>query len=120
VRSYRAGAMRQQVTLQAPPAPGAEEFDTFGQPVPDWTTVGVFSAQVRPLSGREAVSARQIKAEATHAIVMRFLGPDVAVNPTCRLLYGTRTFGIIQVVNAEERDRWYEIIAQEIQTTGQV
>lgn len=117
MKHYRAGAMRQQVTLQAP---AAETLDSFGQPIPSWTTIGTYSAQIRPLSGREAIVAKQVKAEATHAITMRYLGPTIAVNPTCQLLYGSRVFGIVQVCNVEERDRWYEIIAQEVQQTGQV
>jgi SPP1 family predicted phage head-tail adaptor len=117
VKAYQCGKLRQVVTLQNP---GPETFDSFRQPVPSWTTIGVFSAQVRPLSGREAIVAKQVKAEASHMITMRYLGPSVVINPTSRLLYGSRVFGIVQVINVEERHRWYEIVAQEIQQSGGV
>ncbi len=117
MKPYRPGALRQIVTLRNP---AAETYDSFGQPIPSWTTVGIFSAQIRPLAGREAIVAKQVKAEATHGITMRYLGPSVVLNPLSQLLYGSRIFGVVQVINVEERDRWYEIIAQEIQQTGQV
>lgn len=116
--AYRSGQMRQTVTLQQPVTP--QTFDSFGQPIVSYTTSGPYSAQIRPLSGREAIVAKQVKAEATHMITMRYLGPTVVLNPLTRIVYGTRIFGVVQVLNVEERDRWYEIIAQEIQQTGQV
>ena len=64
--------------------------------------------------------ARQIKAEASHAISMRYLGPEVTLNPTDRLLLGSRTFNLVSAVNVEERDRRYELVVQEIETTGTV
>jgi len=115
VKAYQCGRLRQVVTLQNP---GPEAFDAFRQPVPAWTTVGTFSASVRPLAGREAIVAKQVKAEATHMITMRYLGPTVAIDPTSRLLYGSRVFNVVQVTNVEERHRWYEVTVQEIQQGG--
>lgn len=120
MKAYQSGRLRQTVTLMAPPAPGSETFDSFYQPIPSWTTVGTFSASIRPLNGREAIVAKQVKAEATHMITMRYLGPSITINPLNRIVYGSRVFGVVQVINVEERDRWYEIVAQEIQQTGQV
>jgi head-tail adaptor len=118
VKPVRAGLLRNKVTLQAPAA--SETFDSFSQPIQSWTTIGTFFAWIRPLMGREAVVAKQVKAEATHGITMNWLGSSVSPNPTYQILYNGRVFGIIQVINVEERNIQYDIIAQEIQQTGQV
>ena len=113
----RAGKYNRVVTLQQPATP--ETYDTFGQPVPAWTTVGTYSAAIRPLSGREAVVAKQIKAEATHMIEMRY-NPSISMNPLDQLLYTklgvTRTFGVVQALNIEEANIEWQVICQEIQT----
>lgn len=118
MKPNRAGLYRQRVTLQQLATP--ETFDTFGQPVRTWNTVGTYWAEVRPLQGHEAIVAKQIKAEASHLITMRYLGTSVTLNPTDQFLLGSRVFGVVQVLNAEERNRRYEIIVREVQQTGQV
>jgi SPP1 family predicted phage head-tail adaptor len=117
VRPPRAGKYNRVVTLQTPAI--AETFDTFSQPVQAWTTVGTYSAAIRPLMGREAVAAMQIKAEATHIIEMRY-NPAFTMNPLDQLLYTklgvTRTFGIISALNVEEANIELSITVQEILT----
>jgi head-tail adaptor len=97
-----------------------ETFDTFGQPVASWTTVGTFWGFLRPATGREAIIAKQTKAEATHLLTTRYLGSGVAINPTYRWVLGSRVFGIVEIRNIEERNRAYEMTLQEIQQTGSV
>jgi SPP1 family predicted phage head-tail adaptor len=115
VKPPPAAKYNRTVTLQTPPA--TETFDTFSQPVPNWTTVGTYSAAIRPLNGREAAIARQVKAQASHAIEMRY-NPTLTMNPLDQLLYVklgvTRTFGIVQVLNIEEANIEFYIIAEEI------
>jgi SPP1 family predicted phage head-tail adaptor len=120
VKPLRIGQYRQRLTLQSPPVPGSETFDSFGQPVPNWTTVGTYWGYLRPLMGHEAVVAKQIKAEATHQLSTRYLGSSVAINPTYRWLLGSRVFGIVQIINVEERNRSYEMLVREIQQSGKV
>jgi SPP1 family predicted phage head-tail adaptor len=97
-----------------------ETFDSFSQPIPSWTTIGTYWGYLRPLTGRELVIAKQIKAEATHMLTIRYLGSEVAINPTYRWVLGTRTFGIVEVRNIEERNRSYEMTLREIQQSGSV
>ena len=106
------------MVLQSPTVP--ELVDSFGQPQKNWTTIGTYSLYLRPLSTKEAAVARQIKAEATHNATTRWLGNSVQINPTCRFVTvdGKRVFGIVQVLNVEERNRQYEMILMEIQQTG--
>ena len=115
-----------QLVLQNPTTP--EAVDSFGQPVGGFTPVGAFSASIRPLDGREATVAKQIKAEASHVITMWYLGPTVSITPLSQFIYtdptlspsNPRTFGVVSVINIKERNWWYKIVAHEIQQTGPV
>ena len=70
--------------------------------------------------GNEAYVARQVKAEATHSMTVRYLGAGVTLNPTDRWILDGRPFGIVEVRNVEERNRRYEMTVKEIQVTGKV
>lgn len=113
----KCGTFRQRITLTTPATP--ETFDTFGQPIKSYTAVGTYWAEVRPLAGHEAIVAKQVKAEATHAVSMRYLGLTV-INPLDRIQLGSRVFGVVSVRNVEERNRRYELLVQEIQVQGAV
>lgn len=113
----QSGKFRQRVQLQAPNQ--TEVFDSFGQPVVTWTTLGTYWAQVSPLTGHELVSARQVKAQASLKVRIRYQG-QVSVSPENRLVLNGRTLGLIDVRNIEERNRVYEMTAYEIQQAGPV
>ncbi len=120
MKPIKVGRFRQRFLLQTPTIP--ETFDTFGQPVPSYENVGHFWGELIPLGGREAVIAKQIYAEATHTINMRWLGSTTDLNPTNRFLRTensvTRIFGIINVNDVETRHRLYTVVAKEIQPNG--
>jgi SPP1 family predicted phage head-tail adaptor len=118
MKKLSAGDLRYRVTLQAPRVPPA--LDSYGQPVEAWDTLGTYWARIRPLSGREAQVALQTKAEATHAVTMRYLGRATPLNPTMQLVFNGRVFGIVQVLNIEEYNWQYELVCQEIQVSGKV
>lgn len=112
-----AGDLPHRVTLQNP---AAETFDSFSQPVKTFTTLGTFWSAIWPLTGREEVIAKQVKATATHAMRTRWLGKSITVNPTTQVLFGSRIFGVVSVRNIQERNIRYEWILEEIQQTGSV
>jgi SPP1 family predicted phage head-tail adaptor len=118
MRPIRAGKYRQRVQLQVEAPP--EEFDSYGQPIPNWSTVGTYWAHVQPLSGHEMVAAKQVKAQATMQIEIRYQGDSIVIGPTNRLLLNGRQLGIFDVRNIEERDRKYTMVAYEIQQAGPV
>ena len=118
MRPLRVGQHRQRLSLYSPAT--TETFDTFSQPIPNPTLVGTYWGFLRPLSGREAIVAKQVKAEATHALTTRYLGSAVPINPTWWWQLGTRRFGIASMQNVEERNRQYEFILVEIQQSGKV
>lgn len=107
----RAGKMNRRVVLQSPNQ--IERFDSFGQPVADWITIGTYWAQIVPLRGLELQNARQIKARAEVKIIMRY--PGVNIGPEWRAVYGSRVFGLVDVQNIEAANRRVECIAYEWQ-----
>ena len=75
-----------------------ETFDSFGQPIPQWTTIGVYSGEVAPLGGRELVAAKQVKAQAGVKITTRHLGQGVFFGPENRWVIGDR-YGPMAAIN---------------------
>jgi SPP1 family predicted phage head-tail adaptor len=113
MRPIRIGEHRQRVTIQNPMTP--ETSDTFAQPTGTYTTIGTFWAFVKPLQGHELVAAKQVKAQATISIRIRWQGSSIPITPLSRIIFNGRTFGLFDVKNIEERNRSYEMVAYEIQ-----
>jgi head-tail adaptor len=88
VNPIRAGRYRQRLYLQVPAYP--EVFDTFAQPIQTWTTLGIFWGSVTGLRGQELQSAKQIKAQATLEVHMRYQGSSVSMSPEKRIVIGDR------------------------------
>lgn len=90
----RAGELDRRVTLQQ----RSTSQDTFGQQVTTWTDVAVLWANVRPLSGRELLTAGAINAELSHVVTIRY---RAGITPAMRLTYGGQVFNILSVVDPE-------------------
>jgi head-tail adaptor len=114
----RSGRLRHRVTIQAPADPEAEGGqDSYGQPGDQWTDVpsaapdGKWAADVRYLSGREGLVAKQVTPDASHAVTMRSGAP---VTPAHRLvLEDGRVLGIVSAGDPEGRGREIELVCQE-------
>jgi SPP1 family predicted phage head-tail adaptor len=107
------GRMRQRVTLQTL----VETTDSYGQRIESWVTQGSYWAFLKSLSGREAVNAQQVKADVTHFLQMRYLGSLLATPgalPSMRILFNGRVFNLSWINNVDERNKTYEILAQEV------
>jgi SPP1 family predicted phage head-tail adaptor len=106
-----AGRLRHRVTLQQLPANRTPS--PRGQLPSNWATVATFWADVAPLQGRELSNAQQIKATVTHRLTMRWPGSSLTITPSMRFTWGSRIFNIVAVLNADERNRRLDIIAEE-------
>lgn len=103
----RAGELRRRVTIQQ----RAATQDTFGGQSTSWTDWQTnVPCAIQPLAGRELMAARAVNAETTHMIDMRYMP---GLTAAMRILYGTRVFNIVSVVNVEERNREHQIMASE-------
>jgi head-tail adaptor len=97
--------------------PAFQEND-YGDPSQQtFTPLGNAYIEVEPLSGRHLVDARQVHAEASLRVRMRFLK---GVTAACRLEWysgaqqHTRTLEIVVVMNAEERDTMWTLLCREL------
>ena len=109
----RAGPMRQRVTIQTL----SESADGYGQRVQSWIDSGTFWASIKNLSGREAVNAKQVKADSTHQVTLRYVGTlfsTPGLLPSMRLVFNGRFFSILYINNVDERNREYQLLTQEI------
>jgi SPP1 family predicted phage head-tail adaptor len=94
----RAGDLRHRVTLQSPTV----TQNDLGEDTTTWPEAGTFWAAVNPLSGNELFRAKQVNAEVTHEIEMRW---TPLVTPANRIKFGTRIFEILSAINVEERNK---------------
>ena len=84
--------------------------DVIGHPVKTWTTRDTVWAWVRPMSGREIMSAQQPVGEITHKVTIRY---QSAIAVTDRIKFGTRYFDINFIGNYDERNEFMEIMCKE-------
>ena len=92
----RAGEYRNYVTIQTVTTTQGSD----GSSTESWATYISLWAKIKPLTGREYYSAQQTQAELTHNIFCRYTSGIV---PNMRVLWGTRIFDIMEVVNVNER-----------------
>lgn len=106
-----AGKLRHKVVVET--STSSREA-TYGDVQHTWSALdapnGEVWANVKPLSGNERWIANAVTPEVTHRITMRY-NPRVA--PKDRIKYGTRTFGILSVLNIDERNEMIELMAVE-------
>lgn len=96
----RAGSLSNRVTLQRP----GGSRDAHGERTTTWTDVAVVYARIRSLSVREAEMAGQRQVATSHAIEIRYSSVVAAMDASWRVKFGTRTFAIDGILNAEERN----------------
>lgn len=97
----RSGRLRHRVYLQAQ----TTEYDALGRQsrgAANWTTVARLWAEVRELSGRESELAKQIKAEASHAVTIRH---RPGVTSEQRLLFRGKPLEIKAVLDDDSTQR---------------
>lgn len=105
----RSGRLRHRVTLLKP----ARTTDGYGQVKTSSSPVGTYWAWVRPLRGREAEVARQLRADLTHAVTLRYVG---AIGAEDSLLFRGRGLNIRSVIDVDERRREINLLCVEVLT----
>ena len=102
----RAGALRHRVKLeQATKTP-----DGGGGSSIVWDEVASLWVAIKPLSGRELLTAGQFASRLTHEIIMRY---RVSVLPEMRLRKGSRLFAIKAVIDVDEKQTWLRVLCEE-------
>lgn len=97
-----AGKLREPITIQRKqPTP-----DGLGGQTLQWVSLFTTRADVRPVSGREAVQAMQLQASITHRIYIRYRADLTAAD---RILLRGQPLQIRAIINIEMRNRWLEL-----------
>jgi SPP1 family predicted phage head-tail adaptor len=103
----RAGPLRQRVTIKDK----SVSQNTYGEEVITWTDVDTVWAAVEPLSGREFLEGKQITAEVSTRIRIRYRS---GITPEMQVVFGSITYDIHSIIHIEEREREIHLMCQEI------
>ena len=102
----RAGLLKHNITIQEE----VETPDGMGGFSVSWSDVFNARAAIWPLSSKESLDSMKLELQVTHKIRIRYRSGITAKN---RILFGTRTFNIISLINPDERNRMLDILATE-------
>lgn len=103
----RPGEYRNRITIQRQTENRGEDGSvSYG-----WETFATVWAKVMIKSGKEYWASAKINAELSGIIKCRYLS---GVLPSMRIVYGSRTFEILAVIDIEERHRELEIQVKEV------
>ncbi len=103
-----AGELRERVTIQEK----LVSKDSFAEERPLWSDVATVWAAVEPLSGREFLEARQVQAETTTRIRMRY---RAGIRAEMRLVHGTHIYEITAPpMDIESKHKELQLMCKEI------
>ena len=103
----KAGQLRQRVTIKDK----SVAQNTYGEEVITWVDVVTVWAEVEPLRGREFMEGKQITAEVSTKIRIRYRS---GITPEMRAVYGSIVYDIQSIIHIEEREREIHLMCQEI------
>ena len=107
----RAGEIRKRIVIEQ----RSTAQDTFGGQVTTWSVVATVWAGIRPMSGRELITAQAVQSEVTHQIIMRY---QAGIAARMRVRHDGRLFNILAVLDQNERHRQLTLLCQEGLTDG--
>lgn len=105
----KAGWLRHRITLQTK----STTQDTYGAEQDVWTDEATVWASVEPLRGQEYFSSKQMQAEETTRIRIRYRS---GITPAWRVIFGDRIFNIKSIINPQERNIFLELMCEEAVT----
>jgi SPP1 family predicted phage head-tail adaptor len=106
LRLMEAGKLRHRITIQSLTEAKNELAETEETPA----SVVTLWASVEPLSGRELFLVQQYSSEITHRVRIRYYP---GLTPRHQIVFGSRTFNIISIINKEERNIELELLCKE-------
>lgn len=104
----RIGPLRHRLAIQNSVASQDEYGDDS---VRTFSTDETVWGSVEPLSGRELLNAQQVQAETTHRIRIRY---TTNATSESRILFKSRTFEIVSLINWLEKNCRLELLCKEI------
>ena len=104
------GKLRHYISIQNPTG----TRDSYGEPIISWSTYHKAWANIEPLKGWEYYESKQINAEVSSKITMRYKS---GITPKMRVVSGTHTYRILGVINEGERNDNLMLMVEETITT---
>lgn len=101
-----AGKLKHRIQIQR----STPTTNPLGESIESWSPLVTVWAYVKAMSGRELISAKQIHAQATHRVDLRFLE---GLDSTDRFVFEGRTFNFLFVDDMEEAGRNMTCLAEE-------
>lgn len=111
-----AGALRHKIQVLAP-VNGSP--DSYGAPTGGFASLGTRRASIEPLTGRELWAARQISADVTHKITLRYYSGILPSWQFARLNGAgnvVQTFAISYILDKDEVHQYMTCMAKEVPT----
>lgn len=84
--------------------------DPSNKPIVDWVVFKKARAEIDPLRGREYLAGKQVLAEVTHRVSIRYIK---GIKPTMRVRYKDRLFEIESVLNPYEKNYELQLMCKE-------
>ena len=103
----RAGNLRYFVEIQQ----NTQSQDSAGALVDSWVSFASVWAAVWPVSAKEHIAGNVEQMTVTHRVKIRFL-PGVKAN--MRILFSSRVFDIVSIINPDERGEQLDLLCKEI------
>ena len=104
---FRAGQLKYRISIYTLSTDTTESGDLSES----WSLLASRLAAIRPLSSRERERANGVAAAATHSITMRYVA---GVEHASKIVFGSRTFFVQSVINADEAGDSLTVLATEI------
>lgn len=101
-----AGTLRHQIEIQR----YTETQNDFGEVIEEWNTLHTVRASIAPLSGKEYFASKQVNAETTHQVYIRYIS---GLKPADRILFNGRIFNILNILNYKEKNVSLELLCTE-------
>ena len=102
-----AGRLRHRCTIKGP----THTEDGKGGIATTWGTVTVCWGELRPLQGREWIESGMENSEISARFRMRHVA---GILPTMQVIFGTRSFEIVSVIDVYERGTELELMLKEL------
>lgn len=107
----RAGTLRDQIVIES----RTDAADSFGQPIPTWSTFATVWAAVEPSRGREFFASQALTATDPVRFRLRYLPGLTAAH---RIQYGGKVYDIAAVEDVMARTREHHVYAETGLTRG--
>jgi SPP1 family predicted phage head-tail adaptor len=103
----RAGSLKHRVVFQEQKS----TKNNYGEKVDEWVDTLTAPVGIRTISGKEQYLSNQNYSTLSHLLEARY---SSLINTKQRILFGTRIFNILAVLNVYEANKRLEILVEEV------